>query len=276
MGDFRMGFDVVGASYGSLPGVVVKLPPFSDDPAAPGTLRAAYVNGKKPGKFCPDPLGRVLMSRFDWSGRGQHIAKFGRSAIIKDYWFECAVSTSMPTTPFTANSLINGDPATGFTLVAFVQADVTAKSINLIRAIEGTSPNSKVAALILQPQNLGGRILASATNLTATSAADLNPLTNELGQVSMYAARFTTTERQSFAKAPGESVRSSSVDGTDVTLESAAQFLIGLESGSGPGINRILGYAFYRGQKSTGFLEDLVHPQFAGFHAAIGSGLAIT
>lgn len=276
MGDFRMGFDVVGASYGSLPGVVVKLPPFPDDPAAPGTLRAAYVNGKKPGKFCPDPLGRVLMSRYDWSGHGQHIAKFGRSAIIKDFWFECAFSTSMPATPFTGNALINGDPAAGFTVAAFVLSDPTAKSVNLIRAVEGVAPTSKVAAMILQPQNLGGRILASATNLTTTSAADLNPLTNELGQVSMYAARFTTTDRQSFAKAPGQSIRSSAIDGIDVTLASAAAFLMGVESGSGAGINRILGYAFWRGQKSVSFLEDLVHPQFAGFHAAIGSGLAIS
>lgn len=272
MVDFRTHIDVVGTGFSGVPGTIPIKRPF---PSLGGKLRAAYLFGTEYANFAPDPVGRAMGVLYDWSGRGQHITNFGIWR-PSQYWIECHVSTLMPCTPFTADALID-DPAEGVTLVAFHWADATAKSVSLIRSIDGLAGGTSdpYFGLILQPPTTSGRLLAIHNNTTSVQAP-LTPLPDELGAVAMYAGVYTTASRNCYAQGPGVSIKTGTPENTSKTLESAGRFDMGVESGAQTGLNRLLGCAFYREVLTPTELTDEVRADFGEWMGAIGSGLTIT
>lgn len=269
MADFRTHLDVVGASYSATPGVAAVRRPFPD---LGGKLRAAYMFGKKYGSFAPEPIGRALGSRYDWSGRGQHIKDFGRQR-PSDYWLQCIVSTMLPAVPFSTDAFIN-DPAVGVTLVAFHQADANAKAISLIRSLDGITTANPFFGLSLQPTVTSGRLLALHSN-SGSVQSPLTPLTGALGNPAMYAGTFKNAERQAFAKWPGGSIQIGAAESTSKILTSTGRFEMGVESGADVGINRLIGVAFYRGILTSIELETIVYARQVEFQSAVASGITL-
>lgn len=282
---FRMHRDVVGESYSSVasgendeyrPSVLYR--PY---PELSGKLKAGYCFGKKYAPFAPEAIGRKLAERYDWSGSGQHIGRWGRW-IAEDYWLTCNVSSVMPRTPFTADTLI-ADPDQGITIVAFCYSDATAKAVWLARSLgapngSNTDFSSTVdpyVTLLLQPQTSSGRVVAGASVSNDLVQGTLNPLPDELGEVAMYAATHTSSSRCPFARGPGVSLKTGTPENSTRLLSSAGYFIMGAETGSGGGFNRLLGEAFYEGVLDSDDLNE-IHTRYALFHSAIASGLTIT
>lgn len=269
MADFRPNLDNVGASYSSTPGVAAVRRPFPD---LGGKLRAAYMFGKKYGAYAPEAMGRALGPRYDWSGRGQHLKDFGRQR-PSDYWIQCLVSTMLPSVPFATDTFID-DPAVGVTLVAFHQADANAKSVSLIRSLDGITTAVPYFSLTLQPTVTSGRLLVLHDNSGSVQSA-LTPLTGALGNPAMYAGTFRNADRQAFAKWPGNAIQAGASEATSKTLTSTGRFEMGVETGSDVGINRLIGVAFYRGILTSSDLENIVYARQVEFQAAVNSGIAL-
>ncbi|KQT02804.1 hypothetical protein ASG42_25240 [Rhizobium sp. Leaf391] len=103
----------------------------------------------------------------------------------------------------------------------------------------------------------------------------IDTLTNELGKTSMYAGIYTTASRTAFAKAPANSIRSGAAENTSKTLTSTGKFEMGVETGSGTDINRLLAAAFYRRNLTSDELENSVYARFAEFKTAVNTGTAL-
>lgn len=276
MADFRMNIDVVGTSFGAVPGVIPILRPFPD---FGGDTRAAYLFGKKYSDFAPEVLGRGFGWRYDWSGNSQHIEEAGAFR-PDDYWILGSTATAMPMGPFSLDAFVD-DPDVGVTLVAFAWSDIDAKAISLIR-FNGTDyggsfnlATQSYISLGLQPQTSSGRVVTVANDGGTAAQGTLNPMTNELGKVSMYAGHYTTLARTSISQAPGQSIRFGTPNTTSKLLGGTGRPYIGIESGTGAGLNRILAAVFIRGNRTSSELTDELRAQFGAWMGAIGSGLTI-
>jgi hypothetical protein len=273
----RVHRDVVGESFSGTAGATTVYRPFPD---LAGKLRAGYNFGSAYAAYAPEALGRHLGSRYDWSGKEQHIGRFGRWT-PDAYWLVCQVSSIMPRTPFAANALIS-DPDQGVTIVAFTYSDATAKAISLARSLgaaDGSNSDLSTTAdayitLGLQPPTSSGRVVAGASVLNNFVQATLSPLPDELGEVSMYAGTYTSSARQAFAIGPGSVLKSGIVESTSRLLASTGHFIMGAETGAGAGLNRLLAVAYYRPVLTSDELLE-IHSRYATFHSAIASGLTI-
>lgn len=268
MVDFRTGLDVIGTSFSAVPGIIPIKRPFNPCTAK---LRAAYMLGSYYAQFSSDPIVRALGVCGDWSGGSRHILDWG---VFKpeSLWYLCRVSTAVPTTPFSANALID-DPDVGITLVAFHWADATAKAISLIRSLKDITTADPYISLSLQPQTLSGRVQAQVGNSGVVSSS-LNPLPDELGNVALYAGKYTTASRTVYAQGPGVALKTGAPENTSKMLESVAQFQMGAETGAGGGLNRLIACAYYVGNLTVDELA-LVRADFGEWMTAVNSGLTI-
>lgn len=279
MAEYRLNIDVPGLSIVSTPGVVPIKRPF---PSLGGKLRAAYLFGNKYSQFAPEVTGRALGWRYDWSGGTRHIEDSGSLRPDNDYWMTCGIGTAVPMTPFNLDAFVD-DPDVGVTLVAFMYTQNTSKAINVIRFVvhpygdpafdTATEP---YIGLVVQPQTSGGRVLARATTNGSGGEVQgtLTPLTNEFGTFSMYAASFTTASRVSYAQAPGQALQTGTPENTSKLLAGDGRALMGIESASGAGVNRLMACAYYHMLTPTE-LTDNVRADFGLWHSAIGSGITI-
>lgn len=276
-----MNNDVVGLSVQNVAGVVPIKRPF---PFLGGKLRAAYLFGNKYADHAPTAEIRAMGWKADWSeGTPRHIKDGGITRPDDDYWMTCGINTAVPMTPFNLGAFVD-DPDVGVTLVAFMYTQNTSKAINLIRFVikpYGETPEFNTATdayigMVVQPQTSGGRVLARATTNGSGGevTAPLTSLTNEFGTFSMYAATFTSASRVSYAQAPGQLLRTGTPENTTKLLDGDGHALMGIESGSGAGVNRLMACAFYHALTPTE-LTDNVRADFGLWHSAIGSGITI-
>lgn len=277
MVESRLNFDIPGLSISSVPGVVPVKRPFPD---LGGRLRAAYLFGKQYGKSAPEAKGRAYGPRYDWSGHEQHIEEFGRWR-VEDYWLTCQVSSAVPMGPFSLGALV-ADPDEGVMLVAFHWAETTSKAVSLIRfvgvdygAAAFNTTTDPFISLGLQPQTSGGRLVTVADNNAGQVQGTLNPLTNELGGIAMYVGNYATTSRRPYAQADGQAIQTGVENTTSRVLEGIGKPLMGIETGSGAGFNRLLGCAYYRTMGTTSEMTDNIRADFGEWMGAINSGLTI-
>lgn len=268
MADIRIGFDVVGAIYSSVGGVTAIRPPA---PSLGGKLIAAYLFGTGYASLCPDPVGRVLGPRYDWSGRGYHLNRVGLNT-FDEWWVVCSTGTDNPTTPFSVGAL-EDDPAEGFTIVSFHWCDDDAKAIYLARAVDaGVTEGTHIALL---PQTSSGTVRITAREASTDNSSTLTPLTNERDVITMYAGHQRDTDRTIYTKAPGQALRVGTPNTADVTTDQADAFYMGRETGSGAGVNRQLSCFYYRGPLTETELGVTIPEYFSTFHAACNSGLTL-
>lgn len=268
MVDIRSGFDVTGATYASVADVAAIRPPFPD---LGGTLVAAYLFGTKYAQFCPDPIGRALGPRYDWSGNGYHLNRLGLN-VFDEWWQICSTTPDRPTTPFSVASL-ESDPAQGFTMGTFHWAEPSARAVYLIRAVDaGVQEGTHISLL---PQTSSGTVRVTGLEAGVAHSSTLTPLTNELNAITMYAGHQRDTDRTMYTRAPGQALRVASPNLDDINVDQSDALYMGGETGAGTGFNRQLACFFYRGARTETELGVTIPEYFSTFHAACNSGLTL-
>jgi hypothetical protein len=273
MADFRFGFDVIGASYSAVPGVRALRPPFPD---LGGRLKAAYNFGWGYTPFCPSRRGRIKGNRHDWSESGQDLDQIGLR-VMDQWWMDCTIpagvgSNDAPRTSFSVSSL-EADPADGVMIVAYAWCDAASHAINLVRASNDAITERLTLALLPQ-SNL---VRAASEEADVEYASTLTPITNEEGVITMYAGHWRDTDRTVYTKAPGQALRIGTPNTTDVDISQTDVFYMGVNTGSGTGINRFLSCAFYNADPAT-IVTDLgttIPEYYQTFHEAVNSGLTL-
>lgn len=275
---FRKHRDIVGVNFSGKAGSSPVARPFPD---LDGKLISSHMFGESYADHCPERIGQAAGVLYDWSGNERHINRWGRWR-ADDYWLICNVSSAMPRTSWYVDEILGG--ASNIAIVAFCQSDANAKAVWLARSLGAhdgddsdlSSASDPYLALTLQPQTSSGRIQAGHFNGTLV-AANLNPLPDELAEPSMFAGVYSAASRRSAARGPGAALHYSDPEATAKTLESEGHFIMGAETGSGAGSNRLIGLGFYLDLEADPTEElNLCHSTMASFQTSVGSGLVLT